>query len=72
MPVTGPQISAAVFTSVEVAEQGWQLLNDADIPSAMIAEPGTLGAPFRVSLFVERENLDAAQAVLAPLVATQG
>ena len=64
MPITGPQISAAMFTSVEDAEGGWELLSEAEIPSAMITE-SALGS-YSVSLMVEREDLEAAQAVLAP------
>jgi hypothetical protein len=66
MPITGPQIAAAVFDNVEQAERGWEMLNDADIPSAMITE-SALGS-YSVSLMVERKHLDEAQAVLAPLV----
>lgn len=66
MHLTGPQVAAAVFSDVDTAEKGWEMLNDAEIPSAMITE-SALGS-FSVSLMVEREHLEAAQAVLAPLV----
>ncbi len=66
MHLTGPQVAAAVFTDVQQAEQGWEMLNEADIPSAMITE-SALGS-YSVSIMVEREHIDDAQAVLAPLV----
>ena len=67
MGILGPEISAAVFDDVKDAEEGWAMLNDADIPSAVITDPGMLGA-YGVQLMVNREDLDRAQAVLAPLV----
>lgn len=67
MGILGPEIAAAVFKDVDTAEQGWALLNDADIPSTMITDPGMLGA-YSVQLMVDREDLDRAQEVLAPLV----
>lgn len=64
MPITGPQISAATFTNVEDAEGGWELLNEAEIPSAIITE-SALGS-YTVSLMVERTDLEAAQTALGP------
>lgn len=69
MHLTGPQVAAAVFNDVDQAEKGWEMLNDADIPSAMITE-SALGS-YSVSIMVERDHLDEAQAVLAPLVIQQ-
>jgi len=69
MHLTGPQVAAAVFKDVDQAEKGWEMLNDADIPSAMITE-SALGS-YSVSIMVEREQLAEAQAVLAPLVTGQ-
>lgn len=67
MGMLGPDIAAAVLKDVDTAEQGWALLNDADIPSTMITDPGMLGA-YSVQLMVGRKDLDRAQIVLAPLV----
>jgi hypothetical protein len=67
MGVLGPDIAAAVFKDVDTAEEGWALLNDADIPSTMITDPGMLGS-YSVQLMVDREDLGRAQEVLAPLV----
>lgn len=67
MGILGPDIAAAVFTSVEEAEEGWAMLTDADIPSTMITDPGILGR-YSVALMVDRSDLDAAQRVLAPLI----
>lgn len=67
MGVLGPDIAAAVFKDVDTAEEGWALLNDADIPSTMITDPGMLGS-YSVQLMVDRADLEQAQAVLAPLV----
>jgi hypothetical protein len=67
MGILGPDIAAAVFKDVDTAEEGWALLNDADIPSTMITDPGMLGS-YSVQLMVDREDLGRAQEVLAPLV----
>ena len=67
MGILGPDIAAAVFDDVAIAEEGWALLNDADIPSTMITDPGIFGA-YSVQLMVDREDLTRAQEVLAPLV----
>lgn len=67
MPITGPHVAAAVFGKVDDAEVGWEMLNDEAIPSAMITE-SALGS-YSVSLMVERKDLEAAQAILAPYMA---
>ncbi|KAA3638191.1 MAG: hypothetical protein DWP92_06620 [Armatimonadetes bacterium] len=67
MGILGPEIAAAVFDTVEKAEEGWALLSDADIPATVITDPGILGA-FSVSILVQRDDLDDAQKILAPLV----
>jgi len=63
----GKDIAAAVFATVEDAEEGWALLTDSGVPSTVVTDPGMLGS-YSVSLMVERSNLEAAQAVLAPLI----
>lgn len=68
MGVLGEDISAAMFDEREPAEEAWALLNDAGIPSAVITDPGPFGAPFRVHVMVDREDLDDAQRVIAPVV----
>ena len=72
MPATGKQISAAVFTDVDMADEAWALLVGADVPAAVITDPGTFGTPFTVSVMVERENLAKAQEVLAPFMKEKG
>ena len=67
MGILGPDIAAAVFKDVDTAEKGWALLNEADIPSTMITDPGMLGA-YSVQLMVDRDDLGRAQVVLAPLM----
>lgn len=67
MGILGPEIAAAIFDTVERAEEGWALLNDANIPAAVITDPGMLGK-FSVSLLVQRDDLERAQRTLAPLM----
>ena len=67
MPITGPHVAAAVFSNGDDAERGWEMLNEAQIPSAMITE-SALGS-YSVSLMVERKDLEAAQTILAPYMA---
>jgi len=67
MGILGPEIAAAVFDSVDKAEEGWALLSDANIPAVVITNPGMFGA-FSVSLLVQRSDLAAAQSILAPLI----
>ena len=72
MNVLGDDISAAMFDEREGAEEAWALLNDAGIPSAVITDPGTFGTPYRVHVMVDREDLERAQAIIAPLIARRG
>ncbi len=67
MGILGPEIAAAVFDTVEKAEEGWALLNDAEIPATVITDPGMLGK-FSVSLLVQRDDLERAQEILTPLM----
>lgn len=67
MSILGNDIVAAIFDNVEDAEEGWAMLTDADIVSTMITDPGILGR-YSVQLVVDRDDLAAAQQVLAPLV----
>jgi hypothetical protein len=64
MDVLGPQVSAGLFTDREMADKAWGALTDADIPAAVITDPGILGK-YELYLMVERDDLDRAQAVLA-------
>lgn len=68
MNVLGDDISAAMFDDRDAAEQAWALLNDAGIPSAVITDPGPFGAPYRVHVMVDRDDLDRAQEIIAPLI----
>lgn len=72
MPATGNEIAAALFSDTDTADEAWSLLVDADIPAAVITDPGTFGTPFTVSVMVERKHLDAAQEVLAPFMKARG
>ncbi len=71
MHVLGPQVSAALLTDRDKADEAWGLLTDAGIPAAIITDPGMLGK-YELSVMVERENLERAQKLLAPLVTTDG
>ena len=52
---------------VDLADEAWGLLADAEIPATIVTDPGILGA-YSVQVMVDRSDLEAAQAVLAPLV----
>ncbi|MEN8040614.1 MAG: hypothetical protein ABFR95_03835 [Actinomycetota bacterium] len=62
-----PQVSAALFTDQEKADEVWGLLADAGIPATIITDPDLLGK-YELSLMVERADLDKAQEALAGLV----
>ena len=64
MSTLGPQVSAGLFTDRDTADRAWGALSDAGIPSAVIVDPGLLGK-YEVSVMVERDDLDKAQALLA-------
>ncbi|MEN8040612.1 MAG: hypothetical protein ABFR95_03825 [Actinomycetota bacterium] len=68
MDMLGPQVSAAIFTDQDKADEAWGLLSDAGIPAAIITDPGLLGK-FELSVMVERESLEEAQKLLASLIA---
>ena len=68
MGVLGNDVSAAMFTERDPAEEAWTLLVDAGIPAAVITDPGTFATPVRFHVMVEREHLDRAQQVIAPVV----
>ncbi len=63
----GPQVAAALFTDQQKADEAWSLLVEADIPSAIITDPGMLGK-FELAVMVERGDLERAQEILAPLI----
>jgi hypothetical protein len=67
MGILGKDIAAAVFTDRDLADEAWGLLVDADIPATIVTDPGILGS-YSVQVMVDRGDLEAAQAVLAPLV----
>lgn len=68
MGVLGDDISAAMFPEREPAERAWALLTEAGIASAVITDPGPFGAPTRVHVMVDRDDLETAQRIIAPLV----
>lgn len=49
------------------ADEAWGRLAEADIPAAVITEPGMMGA-YRLLVQVHRERLEEAQALLVDLV----
>jgi hypothetical protein len=67
MNTLGPQISAALFTDQEKAEEAWGILADGGIPAAIVTDPGILGK-FELALMVARDDLDKAQALLGDLI----
>jgi len=67
MGILGNDIAAAVFSDRDLADEAWGLLVDAEIPATIVTDPGMLGA-YSVQVMVDRSDLEAAQAVLAPLV----
>ena len=60
-------VAAALFTDQDLADEAWGLLMEADIPASVVLEPGMVGA-YRFDVMVHRENLDAAQRIIADLV----
>ena len=68
MNILGPQVSAAIFTDKEKAEEAWGILQDGGIPAAVVTDPGLLGK-YELSVMVAREDLDKAQALLREVVA---
>lgn len=64
MNTLGPQVSAALFTDREKADEAWAVLNDSGIPAAVITDPGILGK-YELMLMVDRSDLERAQALLA-------
>jgi len=71
MNVLGPHVSAALLTDRDQADEAWGLLSEAGIPAAIITDPGMLGK-YELSVMVERDDLEKAQQLLAPLIAPQG
>ena len=67
MNVLGPQVSAALFTDRDKADEAWGVLTEAGVPASVITDPGMLGK-YELSVMVERENLERAQRLLAPLI----
>ena len=67
MHLLGPQVSAALFTDRDKAEEAWGMLVDASVPAAIITDPGLLGK-YELAVMVEREDLDRAQEILAPFL----
>ncbi|MGI9666330.1 MAG: hypothetical protein ACR2N2_04400 [Acidimicrobiia bacterium] len=64
MGALGEMAAAAVFTTRDHADEAWGLLMEAGIPSSVVTDPGIMGA-YRVSVMVDRDNLEAAQTELA-------
>lgn len=63
----GPHVSAALFTDREKADEAWSVITEAGIPASVITDPGMLGK-YELSLMVERDDLEKAQKLLAPLI----
>ncbi len=64
MSILGESASAALFETREEAEAAWAILTEAGIPATVVTDPGLLGK-YSVSVEVERDDLDAAVAVLS-------
>ena len=67
MSILGDSVAAAVFTDRADADEAWAMLAAADIPAAVVTDPGILGS-YEVQVVVARDDLDAAQRVIAPLI----
>jgi hypothetical protein len=71
MHVLGNLVSAALFTDRDKADDAWGILTEAGVPASVITDPGMLGK-YELSVMVERDDLDRAQELLAPLVTKEG
>jgi len=60
-------VAALLTTDRAVADEAWARLSSADIPAAVITDPGMMGA-YQLIVQVHRENLEQAQELLADLV----
>ena len=60
-------VAAALFDDRDLADQAWGRLSEADIPAAVITEPGIMGA-YRLNVMVHREDLEEAQRLIADLI----
>lgn len=58
-------VAIAEFADVGRADAAWALLQDADIPASVVTDNGALGDPLVSRLFVEKPEVEAAQAALA-------
>jgi hypothetical protein len=67
MSILGDSVAAAVFTDRADADEAWAMLAGAEIPAAVVTDPGILGS-YEVQVVVARDDLDAAQRVIAPLI----
>ncbi|RLE16323.1 MAG: hypothetical protein DRJ28_01930 [Actinobacteria bacterium] len=71
MHVLGNLVSAALFNDRKKADDAWGILTEAGVPASVITDPGMLGK-YELSVMVERDDLERAQELLAPLVAKEG
>jgi len=60
-------VTAALFTDRDLADEAWGRLVEANIPASVITEPGMVGA-YRLDVMVCRDDLEAAQRLIADLV----
>lgn len=67
MSLLGDSAAAAVFDDRADADEAWGMLAEAGIAATVVTDPGMLGA-YRVSVMVDRDDLDRAMTVLAPFV----
>jgi hypothetical protein len=61
-------VPIAEFTSREVAEEAWNILEEAGIAANVLTEPGALGGTVCHRIEVERPNVATAQPLIADLV----
>lgn len=64
MGALGDMAAAALFDNRDRADEAWGILTEAGIPASVITDPGFMGK-YELSLMVDRDDLEAAQAALA-------
>ncbi len=67
MPKPDQLVAAALFDDRDRADEAWGRLAEAEIPASVITEPGIMGA-YRLTVMVQRGDLEQAQALIADLV----
>ena len=63
----GRDVSAALFTDRERADEAWGILTEAGVMATVVTDPGVLGK-YQLMVMVDRKDLEKAQGLLADLV----